>query len=57
MIEEERVQGQVVRVDDGRDQVLGVMEERQGAHVPGEEQMVSTSGTKNTLLFRLTHLL
>lgn len=34
VVEEEGVQRQAVRVDDGRHQVLGVVEEGQGAHVP-----------------------
>lgn len=50
VIEEEGVQRQAVRVDDGRYQVLRVMEERQRAHVPGERRTEYVSFTEKLVL-------
>lgn len=57
MVEQEGVQRQAVRVDDGRHQVLRVMEEGQRAHVPAQKQTATLArGTAASSPFPRLHL-
>lgn len=54
VVEQEWVQRQAARVDDGRYQILGVMEERQGTHVPAERQDYFTFNCSRPILGKNT---
>lgn len=54
VVEQEWVQRQAARVDDGCYQILGVMEERQGTHVPAERHDYFTFNCSRPILDKNT---